>query len=116
MVARSEEYFVPPFKGYCGATHRNPWSPTILYVVLDTVLRYCLAIVASTEEALGTWSADTEGFGKDVKRLAEYFYSDNRILGLTRVAHLQSSFDILTEILYHLVPYTNVFNTMSINC
>ena len=58
--------------------------------------------------------ASTEGFGRDVQRLASYFYAYNVILASTRATHLQRAFDTMTELFGHVCLRTNVANMVII--
>ena len=46
-------------------------------------------MVALIEEDADPGADDTEGFGRDVQRLAVYFYVDNRLLAFTWASLLQ---------------------------
>ena len=76
-VARPGGYFGPPFNDQCGVTQGDPLSLTVVNVMVDTVLRHWVSVVAATE-----WTAEpsTEGFGQDIQRLEKYFYADNGLL------------------------------------
>ena len=65
MVARSGVYFGTPLKGQRRVTQGKTLCPTILNVMVDTVLRHWVSVVAETEGGEGP-----EGFGRDIYRLA----------------------------------------------
>ena len=50
MVARDSRYFCLYFKGYHGVTQGDPLPPTLFNVVVDTVIRHWVTVVAATEE------------------------------------------------------------------
>ena len=62
MMASSDGYFGPPFKGYRGVNQVNLISPTIFNVVVDIIIRYWVAVVAPTEDG-------TEVLGLSIKDL-----------------------------------------------
>ena len=52
MVARSGGYFGIRFKGYHGVTQVDPLSPTLFNVVMDSVIRHWVTVVAPTADVL----------------------------------------------------------------
>ena len=58
-------------------TQGEPFSPIILNVVEDAVLWQWVTVVADMED---TWDPSTEGFGRDIQRLAAYFYADDGLM------------------------------------
>ena len=58
----------------------------------------------------------TEGFGQDLQRLAEYFYSYDRLLVSMRETRLQREFDTLTELFKRLGLRTNLDKIVSMAC
>ena len=96
MVTRAVGYYRTPFKGFRGVTQGGPLSPTIFNVDVDAVLRRWVTMVEVSEEAVPPGAANTEGFGMNMQRLAEYFYADHGIIVLTWVTRPQRDFDTLT--------------------
>ena len=56
-------------------------------------------MVASAEETGDSGADYTEGLGRDVQNLAEYFYDDNGLLASTRVARLHRDFGTFMELI-----------------
>ena len=65
-------------------------SPTIFNVVIDSVIRYWVAVVAPTKDG-------TEGLGLLIQDLVVYFYVNNGIIALTQLESLQRAFDVLAS-------------------
>ena len=61
-------------------------------------------------------AAVTEVFGRDMQRLAAYFYADDGILPSTWVTCLQRNVYTLTELLDRVVLCTNVDNMVIRAC
>ena len=77
MIARAGGYYEPPLKGYHGITQGYPISPTIFNVVVDTIIRHWVIVVAATEAGAG-------GLGFLIQELATNFNSDNGIVASTQ--------------------------------
>ena len=60
-------------------------------------------------------AADTEGSGRDVEYITAYFYTDDGLLALTWVAHLQHAFTKLTKLFVRLVLCKNIAKTVSMD-
>ena len=50
LVARAGGYYGALFKGFRGVTHREPLSPTIFNVVVDSVLYHWITVVDPSED------------------------------------------------------------------
>ena len=86
MVASGGGYFRYPFKGQHGMTQGYLLSPAIFNVVVDTVLRHWVSMVAETE---GETEPFTEGLLWYIQRLVAYFYSENGLLSSIHKTRLQ---------------------------
>ena len=75
MVARTGGYFGVPIKGQCVVTQGDPLYPKIYNVVVYTVPRHWVSVLAEEDV-----EAVTDGFGRYVQRMAAYFYADDGIL------------------------------------
>ena len=73
-------------------------------------------MVAVTEEAVDPGLSGTEGFERDVQRLADYFYVDNGLLALMQETRLQRVFDTLPELFYQVGLHTNVAKMVNMAC
>ena len=109
MVVESGGYHGPSFKGYCGETQGDPMPPTILNVVLDTVIIHWDTVVTTTE-------VGKEGIGKTVKDLEAYFYANNSIIVFPWPERLQRSFDFLTELFNRFGLLKNMRNMVRMEC
>ena len=94
MVARAVSYFGDPFKGQRGMTQGDPLYPTIFNMVVDAVLRNWVIVLIAMEEIL---DPRTEGYRREIQRLAEYFYSNNSLLASTRSNHIHQELDVLMD-------------------
>ena len=93
MVSRVGGQFWRPFQGHCGMTQWVPLSSTTFNVVADSDLYNWVSMVPEAEEESGP-----EGLGRDVQRMAAYFYTNNDLLASMRAARLQQDFHLVTEI------------------
>ena len=66
MVAKAGGYFIPPFKGYHGVTQCDPFSPIIFNVVVDSVIRHWVELVAPME-------AGAEGIEEKIQKLVDFY-------------------------------------------
>ena len=98
MVARAGRYYSALSKGCRGVTQGDPMSPTILNMVVDTVIYHWAKVVTREEggpERFGRVvlvtgeDAGTEGFGRAVQNLAVLFYVDDGLLYSPWLARLQ---------------------------
>ena len=106
MVARAGGYFGLPFKGYHGVTQGDPLSPTLFNVVVDTVIRHWLTVVAPTEDGM-------EGLGLSIRYLLVYFYAGDGLVASTQPERLQGVFDVFTGLFRQVGFRTNTSNTVS---
>ena len=60
----------PPFKGYHIVTQEDLLPPTIMNMVVYSIICHWVMVVAVKE-------AGAKGLGASIQYLAEYFYSDN---------------------------------------
>ena len=113
MVAQSGGYYGEPFKVFLGVTQGDPLSPTIFNVVVETVFRHWVTMVAAMEEAGDPGAAVTEAFGRDVKWLEAYFNADDGILVSAQSTQLQWAFENLTELFECVDLHINVTKKVS---
>ena len=73
MVARAGGYFGLLFKGYCSVTQGDLLYPTLFDVVMDTVIRHSVTVVAPTAYGL-------EGRYLPLGELAAYLYAGNGLI------------------------------------
>ena len=97
-------------------TQGRPLAPTIFNLVVDAVLRYWVTVVETLEETPPPVADSMDCFGRDVQRLAAYFYADDGLLASTQANHLQQDFNTLTELFYSVGLHTNVANTVIMEC
>ena len=76
MVSNADGYFGRPLKGYRGVTQGNPLYPTIFNVVVDSVIRHWVTVVAPTD-------AGTVGLGLMIIDLEEYLYAGDGLMSST---------------------------------
>ena len=81
MVARDKGYYRPPFKGHRRVTRGEPLSPTIFNLVVDTIIRHWVTVVAAIEVGM-------ELIILLILDLTEYFYSENGLFALTQIERL----------------------------
>ena len=93
MVAKSRVYYIPPppLKVYHCVTQVDPLSPTIFDVVLESIIRHWLMLVASTE-------ASTEVIYASLQDFAVYFYTNYKIVVSTQTERFQRSFDVIADL------------------
>ena len=96
------------FNGYCVITQGNPLSPTIFNVVLDTVIRYWVAVVVPIKDV-------TEELGLSIQDLARYFYANNVPIASTQLERLQRAFDVLSGLSDWFCLRTNARKTVSMD-
>ena len=101
MVSRASGYYGIPFKGFRGVTQGDPLSPKLFNVVVDTVIRHFMMIVA--EKSVGP-----EVFDRTVQRMASFFYAGDGLLALTQPEWLQWVFDVLMDLFERVGLKTNV--------
>ena len=80
-MANAGGYFGRPFKGYQDITQGELLSPTILYVVVDAVIRHWVTVVTPTEAVTG-------GLCLTIIDLATYFYADDGLVAPTQPERL----------------------------
>ena len=90
-------------------TQGKPLFPKIFNVVVDTVIRHWVKVVAPTEEGI-------EGIGLLIRDLAAYFYSDNGIITLNQPERLQRVVDILSGLFERVGLRKNTPKTVSMAC
>ena len=96
-------YFGTPFKGYSGVIHGDPLSSTVFNVVVNVVLRNWILVVTEAEGEVVP-----EGFGRDIKYLADHFYADYGLLSSERAVRQKMAFSVLTEIFDQFGLHQNV--------
>ena len=52
MVASTGGYYDPPLKGYHGVTQEDPLTTTLFKMVMDSVIRHWVTVVAPTADVL----------------------------------------------------------------
>ena len=109
MVSRSGGYYITPFKGHQGVTHRYPLSTTIFNMLVDAVIRHWVALMSGYEAGPG-------GFGWSIQWMAEFFYTDGNLLASPRPACIQVVMDVLTVLFDRVCLQTNVENTFGVVC
>ena len=85
-------------------------------VVVDAVLHHWIIVLMVSEEVCPLGASSTEGFGREVQRLADYFYTDGGLIALTQATHLHWDYETLTELFDRVVLHTNVAKTVSMEC
>ena len=83
--------------------------PTILNVVVDSRMRHWVAVVAPME-------AGSEGLGKTIQELEDFFYADDGIVKSPRTERLHRVFNILTDIFGRFGLHKNVWKRVSMSC
>ena len=68
-----------------------------------------MAVVAATE-------VETEGLGALVQYLAEYLYTENRLVESTQPERLQRASDILKDLFVQVSLWKNTQKTLSMAC
>ena len=106
MVAKCGGYHASPLKGFCAVTPCNPFSPKILKIFMDAVMRQWLAVVSEEESG-------PEVLGRSMQRLVEYFYDNNGMVMTIQAGHLQRDLESLVDLFYHVVLRTNVCKMVS---
>ena len=101
MVARAGHYYGNPFKGHRGVTQVYPLSPTIFNMVVDAVIRHRVTLVVGEE-------AGTDGFGRAIQFLAEFFYADDGLLASPRTSRIQAALDVSAVLFNRMVLQTDI--------
>ena len=60
MVTHAGGYYSASFNGYRSVTQAGQLSPTILNMLVDTVVRQCILLAVDEEAALGVWWREIE--------------------------------------------------------
>ena len=100
MVARAGGYFGLPFKGCRGVTQLDPMSPTIFNVVVVSVIRHWVTVVAATKKGV-------EGLDLFIRYLAPNFYANNGLIASPQPNIMQRAFDILAGLFDQVGIHTN---------
>ena len=77
----------------------------ILNVVVDSMIRHWLIVLAATEAGAG-------GFGMAVHKMASFFCADDGLLASTHPECLQGALDLLGGVFDRFILQTNVGNTV----
>ena len=113
IVARAGGYFGYPFMVHRGMTQEGQLYPTISKVMVDTVLRNWVTMVAATEE---TEDPSTEGFRRGIQGLAAYLYAEDSQLASTQAHHLNQALNVMKELFVRAGMHNNVDKTVSMVC
>ena len=73
IVAQVGHYYSAPFRGLRGFTQGYPLSPTIFNMVVVSVMRHWVILVAGEEAGL-------DGFGRAIQWISAFFYAGDRLL------------------------------------
>ena len=90
-------------------TQGDPLSPTILYVVVDAVVRHWVHRVLEKAESQGE-------IGHEVRHQATLFYADDGMVALSNPAWLQVEFTALVGLFDRVGLQTNFRKTVSMVC
>ena len=96
----------PTFQGYNGVTQGNPLYSTVFNVVVETVIRYWVTVVAPTE-------AGAEVIEENIQDLEALFYAGDGLVALPCPERLQRTFKILTDLFYRAGLRKNVWKMVS---
>ena len=77
MVASTGGYYDPPLKGYHGVTQEDPLTTTLFKMVMDSVIRHWVMVVAATMEG-------KEGLGLLIRNLEAYLYAEDGLVASTQ--------------------------------
>ena len=102
-------YYGTPFKDHRGVTQGGPISPTIFNMVADALIPHWVMMVAAED-------ARPDGFGRAFQWLTAFFYADDSLLALPRLARLQAPLDVLTGFFDRVGLHTNVNKTVGTVC
>ena len=105
MVDIEVVYYGVWFKGQSVITKGRFLPTTIFNMVVDAVVRHWFLAIVEAEGKIGS-----EGFGRDVQRLAAYFHANNGPLVPKRAARLQNYLHVLTELFDRVGIRTNLGN------
>ena len=109
MVTLADGYFGVTFKGYRGATQGNTLHPTIFNVLVNAVILYWVALVATNKDGM-------EGLRLSIQVLEAYFYSKDGFVASTQLESLQREFDVLVGLFDWVELRTNKRKTVGISC
>ena len=101
MVEKSGGYFGPPFQVYGGLTQGYLLSHTVFNVVVYTMIRNWVTVVAPTE-------AGADGLGETIQELEVFSCADCRLVASPQLERLHRVFDILTDLFGWLGLRTNI--------
>ena len=68
MVARTGGYYRTAFRGERGVTQGDPLSPTIFNVVVDAVVRHCVAVMVEGAGERGEYGNEVKALGYPLLR------------------------------------------------
>ena len=77
-------------------------------MVVDIVICHWVVVVASTEVGV-------EGIGEPIQELALFFYADGGLVESLRPERLQTSFNVLADLLYQVDLSTNMWNMVIVD-
>ena len=97
------------FKGYRSVTQGYPLSPTIFNMLVDSVIRHWVMVVAPTE-------AGAEGLDAPVQDLADYLCVDNGLVMYPRKDIFQRVFDVLADLFDQVSLRKNARNKVIMVC
>ena len=91
MVDHSGGYYGLAFKGFWGVTQGDPLPTTLLNIVVEAVVRNLILLAE-----LG--SGEKDGWGREVRHCAGFFYAEYGLVALTDLVWMQGVFDTLTRL------------------
>ena len=102
-------YYQEAFQGFWGVNQRYPFSPTILNVVVDSVVRHWVSLVV--------WGAGGQGgWGREVPHRSDLFYAYDGLVVSTDPDWLKGGFDTLTRLFDRVGLQNNVGKTVRVLC
>ena len=109
MVAREGGYYGTAFQVAHRLTQGDPLSPTILNVVVDSVVRsWVTGVIAGVDE---------QGeCGKEGRHQSDLFYAEDDMVALYDPRWLQGAFNTLVSLFDRVFLQTNVGKTVSMVC
>ena len=109
MVARTGGYYGTAFQGFRGVTQGDPLSPTILNVVVDTVVQHWVAVVVER-------SGVQDGHGWEGRHQIALLYIDDGMVVSSDPGCLQGSFNTLLGLFCQVGLQTNVRKMVRMVC
>ena len=102
MAAKARGNYRPVFQSHHGVTQRDPLSPTIFNVVVDSAIRHLVTVAEVPHEG-----DIQEGLVLSIQTLLALFCANDGLVASPESARIQGAFDTLTGLFDRVGLHTN---------